>query len=69
MALQYAVPLLGQMPLDIKIREYADKGTPLMVSEPTGASAVLYREIARHVTAKLSLQPRDLKMTVPIVNV
>jgi ATP-binding protein involved in chromosome partitioning len=68
MATDYEVPLLGQLPLDIRIREQTDLGVPIVVSDPQGQIAGLYREMARHVTAKLSLRARDYNAVFPVVS-
>jgi ATP-binding protein involved in chromosome partitioning len=39
MAEKHGVPLLGSLPLDIRIREQADGGHPTVVAEPDGAAA------------------------------
>lgn len=59
MAKQYKVPLLGQLPLDRRIREKSDEGLPIVLAEPEGDIARLYRDIARTMAAQLSLLPRD----------
>lgn len=38
-ALQYEVPLLGEIPLDTRIREGGDKGTPIVLSVPGSPAA------------------------------
>ncbi|MGK6313963.1 iron-sulfur cluster carrier protein ApbC [Neorhizobium sp. DT-125] len=47
------VPFLGEVPLTIDIRERSDAGTPVVVSDPEGPSAKIYREIAAKVWAEL----------------
>jgi len=59
MAEQFDVSFLGELPLDIRIREQADAGQPTVAAEPDGRIAQIYREIARRVAAKLSLQAKD----------
>ena len=39
-------PFLGEIPLDMAIRETSDAGTPIVVADPDGAHAKAYREIA-----------------------
>ncbi|MDB5988121.1 MAG: apbC [Nevskia sp.] len=46
--------LLGSLPLDIRIRQQADSGTPTVAAEPDGALARRYREIARLTAARLA---------------
>jgi len=54
MADQYGVPLLGSLPLDIRIREQTDGGTPTVVAEPNGRLAAAYLEIARRAAGRLA---------------
>ncbi len=50
---QTDVPLLGELPLDMTIREQADGGVPTVVTDPSGQLADIYREASRHMAAKL----------------
>ena len=59
MAAQYAVPYLGSLPLDIRIREQSDGGTPTVVAMPDSELTARYREIARNAAGRLSRQPRN----------
>jgi len=43
------VPFLGEVPLDIVIREKSDSGTPVVATVPDGVHAKFYREIAMRV--------------------
>ena len=54
MAEQYGVPLLGNLPLDINIREEADAGQPSVVADPDGPAARAYLDIARRMCARLA---------------
>lgn len=65
MAAQYGVTLLGQLPLDIRIREDADNGHPSVATDPEGRIAHIYRDIARRIAAKLSLQAKDSSAKFP----
>ncbi len=58
-AQEYDVPLLGQLPLTKEIREQADNGNPIVVAQPQGEVTTLYRQIAKKVAAKLSLQAKN----------
>ena len=53
---QYGVELLGSLPLSMMIREQADAGQPVVVSEPESQIAMIYRDMARHMAAMLSLR-------------
>ncbi len=48
------VEFLGEVPLDIAIRETSDGGRPIVVSQPETAHAKLYREMARRIWERLS---------------
>jgi ATP-binding protein involved in chromosome partitioning len=47
------VPFLGEVPLEMAIRETSDAGTPVVVSEPDGPHAKVYRDIAAKVIEQL----------------
>jgi ATP-binding protein involved in chromosome partitioning len=55
----YGVDLLGQLPLDIRIREQADSGRPTLVSDPDSAASRIYKEVARKAAAKIAMKKRD----------
>lgn len=65
MAAQHHVDLLGQLPLDIRIREETDGGRPTVIADPTCQIAQIYRAIARRATAKLALQSKDYAAKFP----
>jgi ATP-binding protein involved in chromosome partitioning len=43
------VPFLGEVPLHMEIREKSDAGLPVVATDPDGAHAKIYREIAARV--------------------
>ena len=58
------VPLLGQIPLDTRLREGADNGMPVVLGEPNSPSAVVLRAIARGLsTRSRGLAGRSLGLT------
>ena len=65
MARRYEVALLGQLPLDISIREGADNGRPTVAAEPESAIAMNYREIARRAAGRLAVEARDYTAKFP----
>ncbi|MDT8319845.1 MAG: iron-sulfur cluster carrier protein ApbC [Xanthomonadales bacterium] len=69
MAAQYDIPLLGQLPLALRIREDLDLGMPTVVAAPDSSLAERYREVARNTVARLSAQPRSLEMNLPQINI
>jgi ATP-binding protein involved in chromosome partitioning len=59
------VNVLGQLPLDMSIREQADGGKPTVVADPEGRVAEIYRDIARKTAAKLAIRARDYSAKFP----
>ena len=58
------VPLLGQIPLDVALREGSDAGEPVVTSAPTSPAAVALRGIARQLaTRQRGLAGRKLSLT------
>ena len=55
----YDIPLLGQLPLDMTIRELLDAGTPTVAEDPESDISQIYREIGRNLTANLSVLGKD----------
>jgi len=51
-AMGVPVPLLGQVPLDMALREAGDDGTPIVLADPDSPSAVVLRSVARTLAAR-----------------
>jgi len=62
---EFAAELLGQLPLSMDIRVQADQGQPIVMAAPNGEIAKTYRDIARKVAAKLSLQNKSFAVKFP----
>src|ERR1700736_1674916 len=69
MATQYGVQLLGELPLDIRIREDADGGAPTVVSEPGSARARAYFLMARRTAGRLASLNKDYSRAFPKITV
>lgn len=54
MAGEYQVPVLGSLPLDIRIRTAVDSGAPSVAADPEGDIAAAYRSIAEAITRNAS---------------
>jgi ATP-binding protein involved in chromosome partitioning len=52
------VPFLGEVPLDIAIREKSDSGSPVVATAPDGVHAKYYRDIATRVREGLAAASR-----------
>ncbi|HEU4998007.1 MAG TPA: P-loop NTPase [Lapillicoccus sp.] len=58
------VPLLGQIPLDTRLREGGDSGTPVVLGDPDSAAAVALRAVARQLSVRArGLAGRSLGLT------
>ena len=58
------VPLLGQIPLDVRLREGSDTGSPVVIGAPTSPAAVALRGIARGLSTRArGLAGRSLGLT------
>jgi len=51
------VPFLGEVPLEMSIRETSDAGLPVVATQPDSASAAAYRVIAANVRDQLGSAP------------
>ena len=69
MAAQYGVQLLGELPLDIRIREDADGGSPTVVAEPGSVRAQAYMLMARRTAARLATLNKDYSRAFPKITV
>lgn len=68
LANSHKIPLLGQLPLDISIRENADKGLCELINEPTSTNSQQYRKAARQMAAQLFYQIKESNQA-EIINV
>ena len=66
-AAEMGVDFLGEIPLDMAIRETADGGRPIVVSDPDSAHAMAYRAIADQVWAKVGGEATEARAAPRIV--
>jgi ATP-binding protein involved in chromosome partitioning len=60
------VPFLGEVPLDRRIREGGGPGMPLMVSAPDSELASVYRDVASHLAAQVSIRNFKQASVIPL---
>ena len=65
MAQQYGVNLLGELPLDARIREEADGGHPTVAAAPDSPRAKAYLTMARRAAGALARRARDRSSLFP----
>lgn len=66
---QYKIPYLGAVPIDLKIRENTDNGSPIILSDTECKTSKIYRNAALQLAAKLSLLPRDDSKKFPTMKI
>lgn len=59
---QLDIPLLGQIPLGMSIREGGDSGRPSVTSDMPDGYADVFREIARQLAARVSVLTHDAEL-------
>ena len=52
---QFGVPLLGQVPIEMAVREGGDRGAPVTNAHPESATAAAFRAIAGKVAQRVSI--------------
>jgi ATP-binding protein involved in chromosome partitioning len=65
MAAQYGVELLGELPLDARVREEADGGRPTVAASPDSPHAAPYFVMARRTAAALARRAKDKSSVFP----
>jgi len=61
------VPFLGEVPLEVEIRETSDAGLPIVATKPDSSHAKIYLEIAERVRAQLTSERSGSKPAPKIV--
>src|SRR5690606_31603952 len=51
LAEQVNVPFLGEIPIDVAVREAGDEGRPTVLAMPDSAAGRAFREVAERITA------------------
>ena len=65
LAAELGVPMLGSVPLDVRLREAADAGVPLVTSDPECEAAQAILELARAIDAS---RAGGFTSTLPLVS-
>ena len=69
MSEKYGIPLLGQLPLALEIREGLDNGRPIVAVNPASPLADAYMAFARRTAGALSVTPKNRKLDLPTIQV
>ncbi len=65
MCADYDTEFLGGLPLDIRIREQTDSGSPTVITDPDGNIAKDYKKIARRIAIKVADMAQDHSAAFP----
>jgi ATP-binding protein involved in chromosome partitioning len=66
---EYDLPLLGQLPLALEIRETTDRGAPSVVHEPDAPIGTLFRRVAMRVAGELAATGKDYSRLFPKITI
>jgi len=66
-AAHIGVPFLGAVPLDMRIRELSDAGTPVVAAEPQGEHAAAFRRIAEAAWVRVKAEQGSARQPPKIV--
>jgi ATP-binding protein involved in chromosome partitioning len=69
MAREHQVELLGELPLDIRVREQADGGRPTVVAEPESPQARAFLDMARRTAVRLAVGAGNGSHAFPAISV
>ena len=61
------VPFLGEVPLEMAIREKSDAGTPVVVADPESKDARIYRDIAAKVLDRMTAEQAMANRRAPSI--
>jgi ATP-binding protein involved in chromosome partitioning len=64
---ELGVPLLGAVPLDAAVREWGDRGEPLVLGEPDNQAARAIREIAENIDATARERGVGIVKSLPVL--
>lgn len=66
LALELHVPFLGEIPLEQRLRETGDEGTPVVVANPESASAQAFAAAAANIVTQVARRTATQPPTPPI---
>ena len=69
LARNYDTTLLGQLPLEARIREQVDGGTPTVVADPDSATAGIFNAIARRAAGRLAASAAQGGVAMPAISI
>lgn len=61
----YGMEVLGELPLQLSVRQQSDAGIPSVVAEPDSAVSQIFMKMAHRLAVKISQKARDMKSRLP----
>jgi ATP-binding protein involved in chromosome partitioning len=58
------IPFLGEIPLELKVRQGGDKGVPVVVGQPDSLEAKAFMELAKTVAGRISTENSRVRLPV-----
>ncbi|WP_434391310.1 Mrp/NBP35 family ATP-binding protein [Melittangium boletus] len=66
-AQMFSIPFLGEIPLDLKIREAGDAGLPVVLGAPDSPEALAFKTMARNIAGRVSTENMRVAVKLPVV--
>ncbi|MFQ5682759.1 MAG: iron-sulfur cluster carrier protein ApbC [Candidatus Binatia bacterium] len=63
---RFKVPFLGEVPITSSVREWGDKGVPILVKEPNSEISKIFLEIAAKLAGQLSIVSETARQAQPL---
>ena len=63
----FSIPFLGEIPLDLKIRESGDAGKPVVLSAPDSPEAQAFMAMARNIAGRVSTENMRVAVKLPVL--
>ena len=63
----FHIPFLGEIPLELKIREAGDAGVPVVLSAPQSAEAQAFVAMARNIAGRVSTENMRVAVKLPVI--
>jgi ATP-binding protein involved in chromosome partitioning len=60
------IPFLGELPLELKVRQGGDRGIPIVVGVPDSKEAQAFVEIAKTIAGRISQE--NMRVRLPVLN-
>ncbi|HYO53560.1 Mrp/NBP35 family ATP-binding protein [Archangium sp.] len=63
----FSIPFLGEIPLELKIRESGDAGVPVVLSAPDSPEAQAFMAMARNIAGRVSTENMRVAVKLPVI--